>query len=89
MSGLVLAPVGVDQKTFKVVFADSQAIATGIRRGDILEAIDGKPAKNFALSQLHQMLKQDGRTFLLSVRRGQNLMQIKMTTKRVILKPAR
>ena len=35
MSGLVLAPVGVDQKTFKVVFADSQAIAAGIRRAEI------------------------------------------------------
>ncbi len=87
MSGLVLVPVGVDHKTFKVVFADSPAVAAGIRRGDILEAIDGKPAKDFTLSQLHQMLKQDGRTFLLSVRRGQKLLQIKITTKRVIEYP--
>jgi len=84
MSGLVLAPVGVDHKTFKVVFVDSPAIAAGIRRGDILEAIDGKPAKDFTLSQLDQIFKQNGRTFLLSVRRGQKLLQTKITLKRLI-----
>jgi Aspartyl protease len=81
MSGLVIVPVGV---VFKVLFVDSAAIATGIHRGDILEAIDGEPAKDFTLSQLNQMFKQNGRTFLLRVRRGRKLLQTKITMKRLL-----
>jgi hypothetical protein len=86
MSGLILVAFGLDHKNFKVeeLLADSPAIAAGIQRGDILEAIDGKPAEGYTLSQLDQMFKQPEHTYQLSVRRGKKVLQTGITTKRLL-----
>lgn len=86
MSGLILVAGGPDHKNFQVeeLIANSPAITAGLQRGDILEAVDGKPANSYTLSQLVQMFRKEGQTYQLSVRRGKKQFQTKITTKRLV-----
>ncbi len=63
MSGMLLIDEGTDFKTFKVkrVIDNSPATLAGLREGDIISAVDGKPTSNLTLEQLRQMFKQKGR----------------------------
>jgi hypothetical protein len=71
-SGLQLSADGGDFHTFVIqdVIADSPASEAGLRKGDVLTALNGKPAASFALWQLQDALRPPGATVLLSVQRG-------------------
>ena len=59
MSGLFLTSEGGSSQGFKVysTIQGSPAAEAGIREGDVIEAIDGKPASHFTLDQVRQMFK--------------------------------
>ena len=70
-SGLLLSADGKDFHNFTV---DSVIPASPAERllepGDVILAADGRPAKDFALWELEELLKASGREISLSVRRG-------------------
>jgi PDZ domain/Aspartyl protease len=70
-SGLLLFAKGADFRRFEVemVVANSPGAEAGIERGDIIAAIDGRPAKDFTLPQIEEMFRQDGRAFRLTIER--------------------
>jgi C-terminal processing protease CtpA/Prc len=66
------------------VLDNSPAAGAGLRKGDMLAAINGAPASRFSLDEIYQMLKQQGREYELSVRRGVEIFSVTIKLKRLI-----
>ncbi len=86
MSGLDLATEGDD---FSVVVVNevekgSPAEEAGIQREDKITAIDGRDVKEFAITQIRRMFMQDGKEYLISLKRGQKELQTKLKLRRLI-----
>ena len=86
MSGILLVAEKPDYKTFVVykLTADSPATEAGVREGDILLDVDGKPTAKFTLEQIREMFKQAGQERLLRVKRGHETLQIQVKLRRLI-----
>ncbi|HEY3951336.1 aspartyl protease family protein [Phenylobacterium sp.] len=71
-SGLQLSADGDDFRTFVVdgVVPGSPASEAGLETGDVLSALDGRPASAFTLWQVQEALKAAGSVVGLKVRRG-------------------
>ena len=73
---------------FKVVAVTAQAPAdaAGVKEGDTISAIDGKPAKAIKLYDLRQRLRDEapGTVVSLTIQRGGKARQIKLTLKDLI-----
>ena len=71
-SGLIVTSTGGDFKTFVVdaVAEDLPAAAARIETGDVVVAIDGRPAAEHSLSDLREMLQQERPLRLTLARRG-------------------
>ncbi|MGB9180402.1 MAG: aspartyl protease family protein, partial [Pyrinomonadaceae bacterium] len=86
MSGMKLVADGDD---FSIVLVDdveakSPAAEAGIQGGDTITAIDGRPAQEFTLDQIRRMLMQDGREYLITLKRGEQTVQARLKLKRSI-----
>lgn len=70
--GVTFVSDGPEYKTFKVngVRENSPAEAAGLRKGDIVESLDGKPASELHLNDLRQALSEDGSRHVLEITRG-------------------
>ncbi len=86
MSGIELLAAGDDFSTVLVdeVKAKSPAAEAGVRGGDIITAIDNRPVKEFTLEQIRQMFRQDGREYLLNLKREEKVVQAKIKLRRLI-----
>jgi S1-C subfamily serine protease len=86
MSGLDLVAEGSDLRTFTVnaVEANSPAAEAHLREEDVLVAIDGRPAADFNLDQLTSLFTHEGKEYELTVRRGQEILKVKMKLRRLI-----
>lgn len=86
MSGASLAAGGENLKTFKVrsLIENSPATDAGLRVGDVISAVDGKPTTKMTLEQIRRMFKRAGRKYRLSVKRDEKILQINLTTRRMI-----
>jgi len=86
MSGIRFRAYGDDFRTFTVhqVLEESPAAESGLRVGDVLTAIDDAPASRFTLNEIYQMLKQQGREYKLSLKRGSVAVSMKIKTRRLI-----
>ena len=86
MSGIRLRAGGDDFRTFRVyqVLEDSPAAEAGLRVGDILAFIDGAAASRFTLDEIYQMLKQQGREYKLSFKRGGETLSVKIKMRRLV-----
>ena len=71
-SGLFLAATGPDLRGVKVLRAISEgpAYAAGIRDGDEIVAIDGRPVSDRSLEEIRKHLSRPGRRVRLDVLRG-------------------
>ena len=86
MSGLLLIAEGNDFKTFKVrhLIEDSPATAAGLSEGDVISAVNGTPASKLSLEQVRRMFKKEGQSYLLSIKRGDERTQIRISLRRLI-----
>jgi predicted aspartyl protease len=86
MSGASLAAGGEGFKIFKVrsLIEDSPAAAAGLRVGDIVTAINGRPTTGMTLEQIRQMFRQSRRRYLLNIRRNDSPIRTRITTRRLI-----
>lgn len=86
MSGVRLQAEGADFKTFRVhrVFDNSPASEAGVRAGDLVEAVDGRPAREFTLGGLNEMFKTEGRECVLGVKRGAESKELRLKLRRLI-----
>lgn len=86
MSGMLLIAEGKDFRSFKIrrTIENSPATAAGLREGDIILAIEGKPLSSLTLEQVRQMLKQKGHSYRLTFERDGRQTQTKIKLKRLI-----
>jgi Aspartyl protease/PDZ domain len=83
-SGMVLSATSPDFKTIRVrtVFENTAAWNAGLREGDGIASVNGQPASELDLEKIRQMLAQPEQKFDLEVRRGDQTLQVKLTTKK-------
>jgi hypothetical protein len=84
--GILLIAQGPELETLVIarVTKDSPAEQAGLRRGDIIMAIDETQSTALTLEQVQLFLNHEGRKYLLTVRRGAEILklpvEIKLTT---------
>jgi Aspartyl protease/PDZ domain len=83
MSGIELVADG-DDLLIDDVDENSSAAEAGVKGGDVLLAINGRPAAEFTLDQIRTMFMQDGKEYLLRLKRDGKVLQIKLKLKRII-----
>ena len=86
MSGIVLTAEGVKLDAFTIFYVteNSPASEAGLRVGDVITAIDDKPSSALALDDVREMFKQNGREYLLSIKRGEQSSQVKIKLRSLI-----
>lgn len=86
MSGVDFVAEGKDLSTYRVsMIVDlSPAAECGLRKGDVLVAVDGKPADTLGLMAINDLFKQEGREFVLAIRRNKQNLEMKLKTRRLI-----
>jgi hypothetical protein len=86
MSGFELVAEGEGLKTLTIneVLANSPAAEAGLQEEDELIAIDGRPVTELSLEQIRQMLKQEGKEYVLKLKRGSQTLQLKLKMRRLI-----
>jgi len=74
-----------DGNTYKIgdMFQASMAGKAGLKIGDVLLAIDGKQVSSLSLGEIQRMFMMDGRDRVLSVKRGEEILEIKLQTFRI------
>ena len=84
MSGIELLGDGADLKTYLIdeVEAGSAAAAAGVEGGDVLTAIDGRPASEFTLDDIRRLFREDGREYALELRRGERTVRVRLKLRR-------
>ncbi len=86
MSGLVLAAEGSDLRRFRVYAAvpGSPAAESGLKPGDELVAVDGRPAAEFKLGDFGRMFLKPGQKHRIEVRRdGKTAAAVLITRRRI------
>jgi C-terminal processing protease CtpA/Prc len=66
------------------VLANSPAAEAGLREEDKLTGINGLPVTKFSLEQIRQMLKQEGKEYVLTLKRGPQTLRVKLKMRRLI-----
>jgi len=86
MSGLDLATEGEDYSVVVVneVEKNSAGAEAGIQESDIIEAIDGRPAKELTIDQIRKMFMENGKEYLLTLKRGSKELHTKLKLRRLM-----
>jgi predicted aspartyl protease len=86
MSGLQFITESPSFKSITIlrVLSDSPAAEAGLRQGDELVSIGGRPVAEFRLATLREMLRQPDRLYALQVRRGTETVSAELRTRRML-----
>ncbi len=86
MSGLELWTEADDFKVIRIarVRPHFPADEAGLREGDTLVTVNGRPAAEFDPDKLARMFRQAGRVYLLTVERGGRLIRARLKMRRVV-----
>lgn len=86
MSGAALTAEGQDFRTFRVVHIAeaSPAAYAGLRAGDVITSVDGRPAADLNLAEVRRLFKRRGQAYTLGVKRGGQTLRIKLKMKRLV-----
>jgi hypothetical protein len=86
MSGLRLRAQGDTFKIFRVsrILPHSPAADAGLRKGDLITAINGRSSVALTLDQLKHLFRQEGREYLLTLKRGEQTRQVKIKLRRMV-----
>jgi Aspartyl protease/PDZ domain len=84
-AGVVLTTEGKDYGTVRVmdVLENSPAAQAGIQKDDILVSVDGKPAAELKATKIAELFEKPA-TYKLTIRRGEQTLQVPLTPKRMI-----
>ncbi len=84
-AGVVLTTEGKDYSTVRVmdVLENSPAAQAGIQKDDILVSVDGKPAAELKATKIAELFEKPS-TYKLTIRRGEQTLQVPLTPKRMI-----
>jgi C-terminal processing protease CtpA/Prc len=85
MSGLGLRAEGEGFRIVKIhrVIPGSAADSAGLREGDEIRAIDGRPAAEMTLDGIYRLLRQEGRSLLFATVRAGQRRTVKLILRRL------
>jgi predicted aspartyl protease len=85
MSGMSLAALS-NSSMYRVrtLIEQSPAADAGVAVGDLLIAIDGTLVRELTLNDIRQRFKVPGKRFALTLKRGDNMIELAITTRRLI-----
>ncbi len=84
MAGLVLRPRAKGRFSVHDVIDDSPAALAGVRAGDIIVAIDGRPLAEDTDRQVRREFKRVGKTIVLTIERDGDRIDISLQLRRLI-----
>jgi C-terminal processing protease CtpA/Prc len=86
MSGMSLAAQGEDYREYRVrmVIGGSPAAEAGVRAGDLLTAVDGKPTRGLSLGELRQLLRLEEQTYNIELLRDGAIRHVAIRTRRLV-----
>jgi C-terminal processing protease CtpA/Prc len=86
MSGLELVADGDDLATYVIDDLEpaTPAAEAGIKGGETLLAIDGRPASEFSLEEIRRMFMYDGREYDLTLKRDAETIHVKLKLRRLV-----
>jgi PDZ domain-containing protein/aspartyl protease len=84
-SGLSMTSTGDDYRTYRIddVAEGSPGSDAGLKPGDIMTGINGRPAADYSLSDIRMMF-QDAKRCDVTVLRGEKRLQVRLALRRVI-----
>jgi C-terminal processing protease CtpA/Prc len=68
----------------RTLIEQSPATDAGVAVGDLLTAIDGTPVRAITLNDVRQRFKVPDKRFALTLKRGDSVVQLVITTRRLI-----
>lgn len=85
MSGLEFVAEGEDFGTYVIneIIPNSPAAEAGLREEDELTEVDGRPVAELGFERIRQMFRQEGREYLLGIRRDGQKSQVKIKLRRL------
>lgn len=83
--GLAVVAEGKDYRTFRIaeVLENSPGTEAGLRKDDIITAIDGKSAAELSLTKVLELFERPV-TYKLTVRRGDQTLQVTLTPRKLV-----
>ena len=85
LSGLELITEANDYNVIKIKQVRAKfPAAAGLHEGDILIAVNNRPAAQYGLDKLSKMFRQDGKEYQLTIKRGDKVVNVKLKLKKVI-----
>jgi len=86
MSGLELVADGDDLATYVIddLETGTPAAEAGIKGGETLLAIDGRPASGFSLEEIRRMFMYDGREYDLTLKRDAETIHVRLRLRRLV-----
>jgi predicted aspartyl protease len=86
MSGAIIKADSPNLKTIRVhsIIANSASAETGLRVGDVITAINNLPAEELGLAEIREMFKKQDRDYLLTDKRQQQLLNLRIKLRRLI-----
>ncbi len=84
-SGLSVQADGKDYRVFRIVavLESSPGSETGLQKDDVITAVDGRPASELTLTTLNELFERPV-AYALTVRRGEQTLQVKLTPRRLV-----
>lgn len=84
MSGMSLAATDEEAYRVRSVLPNSPAADAGVKTGDLVTAIDGRPAADVTLPDVRRMLRVPSVTYLMTLTRDGSVRMITLRTRRMI-----
>jgi hypothetical protein len=86
MSGLVTQVLADSTRALQVLWTQEKSPASeaGIVAGDVIEALDGRPVAESGPAAMREMFRRADATYSLTVRRGGERREVKLTMRRLI-----
>jgi S1-C subfamily serine protease len=82
--GTFVGNAGLTQILVDFVVPGTAAAEAGLRKGDVVTAVDGQPIGPRSLLDLRQRLRREGERVSLTVQRGGAPVVVALTTRRIV-----
>jgi len=84
MAGLAVGKKVSGETVVQFVMEGSEAAKKGLKKGDVVMTVDGKPAGSYGFVELNRKFGRDGKTVKLKVARNGETREVRLKLKRIV-----